>query len=47
MVGFLNGQGILAKFYKPAGLAVHPSGDLYIADLVNHMIRRLLKATEA
>jgi hypothetical protein len=38
-------QGFLVPV--PSGLAIHPSGDLYIAETYNHMIRRLLKAAEA
>ena len=39
--GFADGAGTAARFKNPAGLDVAPSGDLYVADLGNHAIRRV------
>ena len=37
--GSTDGAGSAAQFYAPRGIAVSNSGDLYIADTVNHTIR--------
>lgn len=39
--GFLDGEGELAKFSAPFGLAVDAKGDIYVADLNNHRIRKI------
>jgi hypothetical protein len=41
--GYLGdgGQARLARLNNPRGVAVHGSGDLYIADTLNHVIRRV------
>jgi len=39
--GSLDGSAASASFNMPAGLALAPNGDLYIADSGNHVIRRL------
>jgi sugar lactone lactonase YvrE len=36
----LDGVGTAARFFGPQGIAVSPSGDLYVADSYNHTIRR-------
>lgn len=38
---FVNGPGPDARFYQPRGVAVCPSGVIYVADTSNHCIRRL------
>ncbi len=40
-----GGPATEAQLYHPEGLAIHPSGDLYIADSYNHRIRKVDKDT--
>jgi hypothetical protein len=42
--GSSNGVGSLARFNSPAGLTVDGSGNLYVADLSNHTIRKVTAA---
>lgn len=39
--GYVDAQGTSAKFYFPIGIAVDPTGALYVADLFNHRIRKI------
>lgn len=39
--GFVDGMGPAARFNWPAGLAVDPAGNVYVADLGNHAIRKI------
>ena len=39
--GSTNGQGALAKFDEPHGVAVDSLGNLYIADSAKHLIRKI------
>jgi sugar lactone lactonase YvrE len=39
--GFINGQGSSAKFNKPQGITVDSSRNVYVADRLNHAIRRI------
>jgi sugar lactone lactonase YvrE len=39
--GFANGSGTAASFNQPSGIAVDSSGNLYVADYGNHVIRKL------
>ena len=39
--GWSDGPGKEAEFNGPAGLAVGPSGDVYVSDALNHVIRRV------
>jgi sugar lactone lactonase YvrE len=39
--GFLNDTGTLAKFSQPTGITLAGDGHLYVADSVNHAIRRV------
>lgn len=39
--GYVEGEGLAAKLFGPAGIALHPSGDLFVADTDNHVIRRI------
>ena len=39
--GYLDGTGTGAKFYNPAGVAVDASGNVYVADMSNHRIRKV------
>ncbi len=38
---FLNGNGTSSSFNSPAGIAIDGSGNLYIADRTNNMIRKI------
>ena len=39
--GYLNGAGTVAKFYRPYALCGDSAGNLWIADTLNHMIRKI------
>lgn len=39
--GFAHGQGNAARFNRPTGIAVDGAGNLYVADLDNHVIRKI------
>ena len=39
--GFVDGQGTSALFRRPYGVAVSPSGIVYVADSSNHAIRMI------
>ncbi len=39
--GSANGTGTAARFYSPFGIIWSPDGNLYVADTLNHTIRRL------
>lgn len=42
--GFDDGTGSAARFYNPLGIATDSSGNAYIADQSNHLIRRVTPA---
>lgn len=42
--GFANGTGNAARFAGPFGVAVDGSGNVYVADAENHVIRRITPA---
>ena len=42
--GYGDGLGTAAKLYNPAGIAIDPSDNLYIADSNNHRIRKITPA---
>ena len=42
--GKVNGAGTSATFYSPAGVAVAPSGTIYVADSQNYIIRAITPA---
>jgi secreted PhoX family phosphatase len=39
--GSTNGNGTCALFYMPSGIAVDTSGNVYVADAGNNMIRKI------
>lgn len=39
--GYANGDRTKAKFNRPAGLALDREGNLYVADTLNHVIRKI------
>ena len=39
--GSANGQGTEASFNNPFGVVVDSSGNLYVADMYNHLIRKI------
>jgi len=39
--GFVDGAGTSARFNNPAGVAVDSSGNVYVADYGNHLIRKI------
>jgi len=39
--GYADGPASQARFNRPAGIAIAPSGDVFIADSFNHCIRRM------
>ena len=39
--GYTDGTGTSAKFYYPRGVAVDGAGNVYVADRVNHRIRKI------
>jgi sugar lactone lactonase YvrE len=44
--GAANGTGAAAQFWGPAGIAVDQAGDLYVADYLNALIRKITPAGE-
>jgi sugar lactone lactonase YvrE len=39
--GYADGQGTAAKFYRPEGITIDRSGNLYVADTFNNRIRKI------
>ncbi len=39
--GSENGEGISASFYNPEGIAVNSAGEVFVADSVNNLIRKI------
>ena len=37
----MDGVGTVAKFFKPSGISVHSTGNVWVADQYNHMIRNI------
>jgi hypothetical protein len=40
--GWLDGVGVNALFFNPTGVAVDTSGNVYVADLINNRVRKIL-----
>ena len=45
--GDVDGIGMAARFYRPAGVYLDGQGNLFVADGFNHIIRRIVLATGA
>ena len=43
-IGSVDGTGSAARFYNPNGVAVDGSGNVYVADRLNHTIRKVTPA---
>ena len=43
--GYRNGEGDQAEMNRPTGLALGPGGALYVADVGNNVVRRIVKTT--
>lgn len=41
VIGLQDGPGEQARFYHPSDVAVAPDGTVYVADTLNHVIRRI------
>ena len=39
--GYMNASGVVAKFNSPRGIAIDGSGNIYVADAGNHVIRKI------
>ena len=39
--GIVDGQGSMARFHFPSGIAIDKGGNLYVADSFNHRIRKI------
>ena len=39
--GYVDGVGTVAKFYYPTGISVDSTGNAWVADSYNHMIRKI------
>ena len=40
-VGFANGNGTAAKFYNPRAICLDANGNIYVAEALNHKIRKI------
>ena len=43
--GWLDGPATTSRFTAPTGIAVDAAGNVYVADWVNHIIRKITRAT--
>lgn len=41
ILGYLDGDAARARFYYPSDIAIAPDGTIYVADTLNHVIRKI------
>ncbi|MFP3380982.1 copper amine oxidase, partial [Bacillus sp. SIMBA_069] len=41
-MGYQNGTGAQARFHSPSDIAVAKDGTIYVADTLNHVIRKIM-----
>jgi DNA-binding beta-propeller fold protein YncE len=41
VVGYLDGDASKSLFYQPHGIAVNDRGEVFVADMLNHAIRKI------
>jgi sugar lactone lactonase YvrE len=44
--GFANGTGVAAGFNRPGGISIDSSGNLFVADTGNHLIRKIVSSSD-
>jgi sugar lactone lactonase YvrE len=44
--GFVDGNGVAAKFFSPQGLTIDNKGNIYVADYENNIIRKITGAIQ-
>ena len=44
VVGYVDGQAAKSLFFQPHGIAVNEKGDIFVADMLNHAVRKITTA---